>query len=214
MSDHQKLNTGSDSILGTEENEDTYQDINQSVEDDKDLLPESKGDKDHIGDKSEENTELISYDSDENDKHVFPQEDLNAEKETLLSALSSWLRSPLDYEGRTARKPFWLVIGFLTIIHAVVLTPLIYYSTIPSPGPNFDRTMLVLWAMFFLARFVMHFFTLPMIVRRIRDIGVSPYLTFVIVIPVMGILALLAMSIFPSDLQQNASGDMLEEAQE
>ena len=209
MSEKQKSDTKPESVPDVEE--DSIQpDTNQDADGDKSSV-EPESDEDHTGGKSEDNKDADIAGTPDADIEESSSScgGLDTKEENLAFALSSWLRSPLDYEGRTARKPFWLVMGFLTFVHVVVLVPLIYYSSIPSPGPNFDRTMLVSWALFFLARIVMHFFTIPLIVRRIRDAGFSPYLTFVILIPIMG-LGLLLLAAQPSAAAEDTTDDKVD----
>lgn len=117
------------------------------------------------------------------------QEDV-AEEKAIVSALSSWWHSPLDYEGKTKRKPFWITLLVLFALHIIALVPLVYFSTIPSPGPRFDSIMIAAWSLFFVARWIIIFFTFPMFVRRLRDAGFSPYISFLFILPFLGFIVM------------------------
>lgn len=145
-------------------------------------------------------TDLATQDVNDNfaEEEKSDTDDHRASGETFSQALSSWVKSPLDYVSHTSRKSFWLVQLFLFVITIITLAPLVYYSTIPSPGPNFDKLMLSLWGLFFLVNMVLFFFNLPLAVRRIRDAGITPYAVCVIIIPFIGWIVVLAMCAFPS----------------
>lgn len=129
--------------------------------------------------------------------------------DTFGQALLSWISSPLDYVTRTSRKSFWLVQLFLLAINTIALIPLVYYSTIPSPGPNFDKIMLASWGLFFLVNIVLFFFNLPLAVRRIRDAGVSPYAACALLIPFIGWIVVLVICAFPSKFANDQDADIV-----
>lgn len=131
--------------------------------------------------------------------------------ESLGKSLSSWIRSPLDYETHTSRKSFWLVQLFLFAVNAIVLAPLIYYSTIPSPGPNFDKMMLTAWGLFFLCHIFLLFFNVPLSVRRLRDAGITPYAALLILVPVVGFVVILGMCAVPSRFVKEGDPDIVVE---
>lgn len=115
----------------------------------------------------------------------------------VKEALKDWISSPLDYTGRTARKPFWIVQLFLFIINIVALILLMYYSMIPSSGARFDHIMILVWLVFFVVNALLLFVNIPLTVRRVRDTGLNPFLVLLILVPFFGhsiVLILCALS--------------------
>lgn len=115
----------------------------------------------------------------------------------VKESLTDWISSPLDYTGRTARKPFWIVQIFLCVINVVALVPLLYYSMIPSSGARFDHIMILVWLVFFAANILLLFVNIPLTVRRVRDTGLTPFLVLLIIVPFFGhaiVLVLCALS--------------------
>lgn len=121
----------------------------------------------------------------------------------VKKALKDWISSPLDYTGRTARKPFWIVQLFLFIINIVALIPLMYYSMIPSSGTRFDHIMILVWLIFFAVNALLLFVNIPLTVRRVRDTGLNPFLVLLILIPSLGYIAVLILCALPTDMVKN-----------
>lgn len=121
----------------------------------------------------------------------------------VKEALKDWISSPLDYTGKTKRKPFWIVQLFLFIINVVALVPLMYYSMIPSSGTHFDRIMVAVWLIFFAVNIILLFINIPLTVRRVRDTGITPFAVLLILIPSLGHIIVLILCALPTDMVKN-----------
>ena len=117
----------------------------------------------------------------------------------IKEALADWISSPLDYTGKTTRKPFWIVQIFLCIINVVALIPLLYYSMIPSSGTRFDHIMILVWLVFFAANILLLFINIPLTVRRVRDTGLTPFIVLLILVPFFGHAIVLVICALTTD---------------
>lgn len=140
------------------------------------------------------------------DSHNISPEHEGAKEETRFTdAVTSFFTSPLDYEGVSNRRQFWFVQMFIFAVNIIALSPLVYFSLIPSPGPRFDMMMLSLWIAYIVVNIVLLFFTIPLTVRRIRDTGITPYAALLLLIPFIGSLIVLIMCALPTKLADSDS---------
>lgn len=131
--------------------------------------------------------------------------DYNPQEKSIGRSLKSWFLSPLDYSSRTQRKPFWIVQAFLFVINVLALVPLVYYSTIPSSGAHFDKIMLVSWSIFFTVNILLLFVNIPLTARRVRDTGVSVFISLFLIVPIGGYIAVMIVCALPSNIKDHSS---------
>lgn len=124
---------------------------------------------------------------------------LNTSETGIKEALKDWISSPLDYTGRTTRKPFWIVQLFLCVINVIALVPLLYYSMIPSSGTRFDHIMIAAWLIFFAINTLLLFVNIPLTVRRVKDTGLTPFAVLLILIPFFGHAIVLILCALATD---------------
>lgn len=117
---------------------------------------------------------------------------------SFSEVFSRFFRGALCYEGKASRREYWIVTLVWTVLTVIAGAVLVHYSTIPSPGPNFDLTMLVSWITFLIIELIMVIFFLPLTIRRLRDAGFHWWIVLLSFIPLMGFMVMMILCAMPS----------------
>ncbi len=118
---------------------------------------------------------------------------MGTERLGFAGAVRKFFRGYADFRGRSSRSEWWLVALFLFFIQ---LLPLLLAALGFSLGSDFWGGIgMVFWGLVSLGLVLP---ILALYARRLRDAGFSPYLLFLLMVPLGGIAILVMMWFFPS----------------
>jgi uncharacterized membrane protein YhaH (DUF805 family) len=109
-----------------------------------------------------------------------------AEKVGLGGAIANFFRNYVTFTGRSSRSEYWFMWLFSGFLLFPFLLLLMVAEEIATP-------------LFGLYSFGVLLPSLALTVRRLRDIGVSPYAIFVVLIPFFGLLLVAVVCVLRSD---------------
>tara|TARA_B100000073_G_scaffold199012_1_gene164766 strand:+ start:296 stop:799 length:504 start_codon:yes stop_codon:yes gene_type:complete len=107
----------------------------------------------------------------------------------IKSYLSAWKKS-FDFKGKTTRKEYWQFLILNSIIFGFLFLPILigayYFNDFDSLPVSVTRLFLPIYSIVFLSLFGSIWVTLPLTVRRIRDVGMSWKWIFFVSLPYVG----------------------------
>ncbi len=109
-----------------------------------------------------------------------------AEKVGFGGAIASFFRNYATFTGRSSRSEYW----FVWLFSGLLIIPFIGLSVLD------EQLGAVFYGLYWFAALVP---SLALTVRRLRDIGVSPYAIFVVLIPFFGLLLVTLVCVLRSD---------------
>lgn len=110
-------------------------------------------------------------------------------------------RGMTDYKGRSTRSELWLFLLFIVV--ATFLIGFVVFLAVKYGYPNLGFLITMCLMSFNMAT---AFALIPLGVRRLHDIGFSGFFLFLAFIPIVGIPALLVISLFDSKPGSNKYG--------
>ena len=113
----------------------------------------------------------------------------------FLAAVSSVLSHTLRFGTRASRAEYWWWQLFCVIVGFVVQIVIVW----STGGPLNTLGLVVLFAVFFVP-------SLSVQVRRLHDGGISGWLSLIMVVPIVGPVVILVLTILPSDRRVNRWG--------
>ena len=107
----------------------------------------------------------------------------------IKSYLSAWKKS-FDFKGKSTRKEYWQFLILNSIIFGFLFLPILigayYFNDFDSLPVSVTRLFLPIYSIVFLSLFGSIWVTLPLTVRRIRDVGMSWKWIFFVSLPYVG----------------------------
>ena len=115
----------------------------------------------------------------------------------MIDAIKNFFKGYVDFSGRSTRPDYWWI-GLVNIILAIPFY-IVYGSAIANPDSEAAVMTLGLFIfIYFIFGLALFLPQLALTVRRLRDAGFHWALIFVIFIPMVGPLALLALLAMPT----------------
>jgi len=101
-----------------------------------------------------------------------------------------------DFTGRATRTQFW----FFVLIEVIVFTLFVIVATLISLLIK-DSYLFFILVVYMIAMVIPR---LAIAARRLRDVGLSPFWLFLVLLPYIGAFVLLIMYVLPSEAFQKA----------
>lgn len=112
------------------------------------------------------------------------------------------------FQGRAKRKEYWSFVLFywLALLAAAVLGAGIDYAMGNFSGDTADRKAIIVVIAFVIVLFGLLLPHLAVLVRRLHDVGLSGWLVLLNLIPYLGGIVVLVLTLLPSEAAENKHG--------
>ena len=116
------------------------------------------------------------------------------------------LLSPI---GRIGREPYWLCFAFVWVVFSISIR-LWWLSAEETPTPEALAAAEFLGTnpLFPVLFFVLQWFELALVIKRLQDIGQSGFLALLIFVPFLNLVMLVFLGFVPSRAEANRHGPM------
>jgi uncharacterized membrane protein YhaH (DUF805 family) len=118
---------------------------------------------------------------------------MNTEQLGFVGAVRKFFRGYADFRGKSSRSEWWLVALFLVLLQLLPFS--IFVLGVFLESDFLGQLGLVFLSLAWLGLVVP---IMALYARRLRDAGFSPYLLFLLLVPLGGIAILIMMWFFPS----------------
>jgi uncharacterized membrane protein YhaH (DUF805 family) len=116
------------------------------------------------------------------------------------------LASPI---GRMSREPFWLCFLFMSLVFAIPLRIWLLSSPVPpSPEALMAGDYLSSNPLFPIVYFVIQWFLLAILIKRLQDLGLSGFLALLVFVPLLDIIMVIALGLLPGQAAPNRHGPL------
>ncbi|MCX2724122.1 DUF805 domain-containing protein [Roseibium salinum] len=116
------------------------------------------------------------------------------------------LLSPI---GRMGRQPYWLCFALIWMILAIAVRIwLMSITEIPSPETITPAVFMASNPLLPVLFFVLQWFELAMVIKRLQDIGQSGFLALLIFVPIVSFLMVVILGFVPSQAAPNRHGPL------
>ncbi|WP_296587646.1 DUF805 domain-containing protein [Roseibium sp.] len=116
------------------------------------------------------------------------------------------LLSPI---GRMGREPYWLAFGFIWVIMGIAIR--LWWISVPEvPTPEAVAAAEFVGSnpLFPVLFFVLQWFELALVIKRLQDMGQSGFLALLIFVPFVNLLMMIFVGVAPSQAEPNRHGPL------
>jgi uncharacterized membrane protein YhaH (DUF805 family) len=119
---------------------------------------------------------------------------------TIKQAVQRFFKKYATFSGRASRSEYWwwalvsLIVGIIiNVITSTGTTTTASGSAMTGPGAVIGMILAVIWGLGTIVP------SLALLARRLHDVNLSAWLILLVLVPILGGLALLVMTILPSN---------------
>jgi len=111
--------------------------------------------------------------------------------------------------GRMSRKPYWLCFAFVWSVIAIAIR-VWWMSAIEILTPETATPSAFMGSnpLFPILFFVLQWFELALVIKRLQDIGQSGFLALLIFVPFLNLLMVIVLGFMPSQAEPNRHGPL------
>ncbi|MCK7614044.1 DUF805 domain-containing protein [Roseibium sediminicola] len=111
--------------------------------------------------------------------------------------------------GRISREPYWLCFLVIWLVFGIAIR-IWWLSAADTPTPEslMAGEYIATNPLFPVLFFVLQWFELALVIKRLQDIGQSGFLALLIFVPFLNLIMLIVLGIIPSQADANRHGPM------